>query len=448
MKKVLSMLTMLLVVLTLLPGAALAQDTKAEVAQTLVQKLYDGEYEAVFNASAPDLQQAIGSADGFATVMMQIGQMYGALEAITGVSMMETQGYFVASVVCMHAKAEITYQIVLDADSLLKGLTLSEVTEKTAPGTVDASLFTAEPVTLREGESDATSGILTLPVGDGPFPAVIMMQGSGPSDMDETAYGIAVFRDLAEGLAAAGVASIRYDKYSFAHKDILAANPDLLARFTVNEEYVLDAQAALALLQQDERIGDIYLLGHSQGAMLAPRIMQTLGADNIAGAVLLAGSPLHLWELQYHQNLALIGTLAQADQPAAREQLDAEAGKAAALKTMTPDALKQTTLFGISAYYQADEMSVDAAQIALALKKPLLIAQGAKDWQVTPADGIEAWQAALGDGDFAAYKLYPDMNHMLVDMAGESTGTTADYVGGSHVKQELIDDIAAWVLGR
>ncbi|HRX09143.1 MAG TPA: DUF3887 domain-containing protein, partial [Candidatus Limiplasma sp.] len=301
MKKVLSMLTMLLVVLTLLPGAALAQDTKAEVAQTLVQKLYDGEYEAVFNASAPDLQQAIGSADGFATVMMQIGQMYGALEAITGVSMMETQGYFVASVVCMHAKAEITYQIVLDADSLLKGLTLSEVTEKTAPGTVDASLFTAEPVTLREGESDATSGILTLPVGDGPFPAVIMMQGSGPSDMDETAYGIAVFRDLAEGLAAAGVASIRYDKYSFAHKDILAANPDLLARFTVNEEYVLDAQAALALLQQDERIGDIYLLGHSQGAMLAPRIMQTLGADNIAGAVLLAGSPLHLWELQYHQ---------------------------------------------------------------------------------------------------------------------------------------------------
>ena len=448
MKKVLSMLTMLLMMLTLLPGAALAQDASTDMAKALVQQLFDGEYEAVFNASNPDLQKNLGSADGFAAAMTRIAQAYGELNAITQVSGQEKQGYFVVQVVCRQAGAVVTYQVVLDADGLLAGFTIADVGVQAAPGTVDASLFTAEPVILREGETDATNGILTLPVGDGPFPAVIMMQGSGPSDMDETAYGIAVFRDLAEGLAAAGVASIRYDKYTFAHKDILAANPDLLVSFTVNEEYALDAQAALALLQQDERIGDIYLLGHSQGAMLAPRIMQTLGADNIAGAVMLAGSPLHFWELQYHQNLARVEMLAQADQPAAREQLEAEAGKAAALKTMASDELKQTTLFGISAYYQADELSVDEAEIALALKKPLLIAQGAKDWQVTPADGIEAWQTALGDSDFAAYKLYPDMNHMLVDMAGESTGATADYVGGSHVKQELIDDIAAWVLGR
>ncbi len=446
MKRVLSVFLAMLLVLSL--PAALAQEATAEAAQALVQELYDGEYEAVFDASAPDLQAAIVSADGYAVVMAQIGQMYGALEAINGASMMETQGYFVASVYCTHVNADITYQVVLDADGLLKGLTISDVAEKTAPGTVDESMFAAEPVTLREGETDATDGMLTLPKGDGPFPAVIMMQGSGPSDMDETAFGIAVFRDLAEGLAAAGVASIRYDKYSYAHKDLLAANPDLLASFTVNEEYILDAESALELLQNDARIGDIYLLGHSQGAMLAPRVMETLGADNIAGAVLLAGSPLHFWELQYHQNLALVETLDQADQPAAIEQLGAMAAEAATLKNMTPDELKQTTLFGISAYYQADEMSVDAAQTALALGKPLFIAQGAKDWQVTPADGIEAWRAALADSTIAAYKLYPDMNHMLVDMTGGQTGTVADYVSGNHVKQELIDDIAAWVLGR
>ena len=447
MKRFLSILLAALLVLSL-PGAVLAQDVTADMAQTLVQKLYDGEYEAVFDASAPDLQEAIVSADGYAAVMAQIGQLYGALEAITGSSMMETQGYYVASVVCIHANAEITYQVVLDADGLLKGLTLSDVKEKTAPSAVDESMFTAEPVTLREGEADATDGMLTLPKGEDPFPAVIMMQGSGPSDMNETAYGIAVFRDLAEGLAAAGVASIRYDKYTYAHQDILAADLDLAASFTVNEEYILDARAALELLQNDPRIGDIYLLGHSQGAMLGPRVMEALGVDNIAGAVLLAGSPLHFWELQYHQNLAVISTLAQGDQAIALEAIGEMAADAKTLRALSPEELKQTTLFGVPAYYQADEMSVDAAQTAIALGKPLFIAQGAKDWQVTPADGIEAWQEALSGSAFAAYKLYPDVNHMLVDMEGEPTGTTADYVAGSHVKQELIDDIAAWVLGR
>jgi uncharacterized protein len=448
MKRLLSILTAVLMALMLLPAAASAQDATAETAQALVQKLYDGDYQAVFDVSSPDVQKALGSADGYAAVMAQITQLYGAFEGITGASGQETQGYFVAQVVCAHLSAVITYQVALDSNGLLAGFTVASVGVKPAPSAVDASKFTAEPVTLREGEADATSGMLTLPTGDGPFPAVIMMQGSGPSDMNETAFGISLFRDLAEGLAAAGIASIRYDKYTFAHKDLLAADPELLKNLTVNEEYILDARSALELLKNDARIGDIYLLGHSEGAMLGPRVMETLGADKLAGAVLLAGSPLHLWELQYHQNLALVKTLAQADQASAMEQLDAEAAKAETLKTMMPDELKQMTLFGISAYYQADEMSVDAAQTAIALGKPLFIAQGAKDWQVTPADGIEAWQAAFADIDFVTYKLYPDMNHMLVDMEGGVTGTVADYVAGSHVKQELIDDIAAWVLGR
>ncbi len=449
MKRVFSLIVAIAMIAVLIPGTVLAQEATAETAEALMQTLFDGDYETVYNASTADLQKALGgSADGLAGVMAQITQAYGAFEAIETVSGEPSQGYFVVQLVGAYETAELTFQLAFDTEGLLAGFSVTAVNPKTSKSLVDESAFHAEPITLRAGQPDATDGMLLLPTGEGPFPAVIMMQGSGASDMNETVIGIAVFRDLAEGLAAAGVASIRYDKYTYAHEDLMAENPELLASFTVNEEYILDAQAALELLQNDERIGDIYLLGHSQGAMLAPRIMDTLGADSFGGAVLIAGSPLHLWEIQYHQNLAFVKTLAEKDQSAAMSQIEAMVAQADTLPGMTADELKQTTLFGVPAYYQADEMSVDAAQTAIKLAKPLFIVQGAKDWQATPADGIQAWQAALADSTFATYKLYPDMNHLLVDMQGEPTGSVDDYVAGSHVKQELIDDIAAWILGR
>ena len=211
-----------------------------------------------------------------------------------------------------------------------------------------------------------------------------MMQGSGPSDMNETAYGIAPFRDLAEGLALAGVASIRYDKYTFAHADIVQADAELIKNFTIEQEYITDARDALQLLRADDRIGDIYLLGHSQGAMILPRVMRELGEENFQGGVLLAGSPLPLWELQYHQNLALLSSLMPDDMAVAQAALDAEVAKLSDVQTLSDDDLKAMTFFGISAYYQKDEISYNAAQIAVALQKPLLIVQGGKDWQVTP----------------------------------------------------------------
>ena len=83
----------------------------------------------------------------------------------------------------------------------------------------DAGGYIEEAIKLRAGEDDATNGILTLPEGEGPFPAVVMVHGSGPSDMDESAYACAPFRDIAHGLARLGVASIRYDKYTYAHPE-------------------------------------------------------------------------------------------------------------------------------------------------------------------------------------------------------------------------------------
>ena len=443
------MISILLVFALAVSVPAFAQESDpADAPRAITAMLYDGEFQQVYDQSTPDMQAALGSVDGLAAIWAQIGQKYGAFAEITGATAAEQGGYLVSQVTCEHASAILTFNVVLDADGKLAGLTVLSVDEKVAQSTADQTQFVTEEITLRAGAADETQGILTLPAGEGPFPAVIMMQGSGPSDMNEAAFGIAVFRDLVEGLAAAGVASIRYDKYTYAHADLLQADPDLLAHLTVQEEYLLDAQAALQLLKTDGRIGAIYLLGHSLGGMILPRVMQTLGAENFNGGVILAGSPLPLWEIQYHQNLTLIPALPETDQAAAQAAIDAEAAKVETLSVLTDEELLSTKFFGLSAYYQLDLISVDTAQTAATLGKPLLIVQGGKDWQVTPADGIDAWQAALSGMTDVTYKLYPDMNHMLVDMTGEPAGDTSDYIAGSIASATLIADITAWILGE
>ena len=127
-----------------------------------------------------------------------------------------------------------------------------------------------EPIVLGQNTRFPLKGMLMLPDGDGPFPGVVLVHGSGSSNMDEKVGKLTPFRDIAQGLARRGIASVRYDKRSHAHglKMVL----DKAHPITVWEETIEDALLAARLLRGDRRIGPVFLAGHSMGAMLAPRI--------------------------------------------------------------------------------------------------------------------------------------------------------------------------------
>ena len=74
-----------------------------------------------------------------------------------------------------------------------------------------------EKIILGQGSRFPLKGMLTLPDGDGPFPAVVLVHGSGSSNMDEKVGKLTPFKDIALGLADRGIASVRYDKRSYAH---------------------------------------------------------------------------------------------------------------------------------------------------------------------------------------------------------------------------------------
>lgn len=428
-----------------LSAAASAEEGRADFAVSMIEALAAGKYDTVEAASDPALIQAVAQSGGYASVWAQITSALGTFVECTGA---EDSGDAVL-VYCDFAQTGAVLSVGVTQEMRLSGLILSDLLpQEDAEDVQEDGSYVEEEVIFRSGEEDETGATLTFPEGDGPFPAVLLVPGSGAADRDASAYGLTPFRDLARGLARRGIASIRYDKYSYAHPELLQAD------CTIEREYLLDTRAALDALLSDSRISRVFVLGHSQGAMLGPRILEDLlpHADGrLAGGILLAGTPKHLWEIQYRQNLDLLDLTEKAysseqlaemgvDLNAQRAQLEAEVQKIDCLET-------EETFFGLPASYQADEMRVDAAQAAIENGLPLWIGQGAKDWQVLPEEGLEAWKGALAGSDLdVSYHLYPDMNHLLIDMEGEPTYSVEDYlVPGAHVDENLIEDLATWI---
>ncbi len=281
-------------------------------------------------------------------------------------------------------------------------------------------------------------GILTMPVGDGPFPAVALVHGSGPQDRDASIGPNKPFRDLALGLASSGVAVLRYEKRSFEHAKRL--NEDV--QLTVREEVIDDVLAGAALLRRSPRIdaARVFVLGHGLGGMLAPRIVD---ADPmLAGAVVLAGAVRPLERSLVEQTRYLLVADGQLTDDE-REQLMGAERLAAAVRALTPaDAGKKESIGGAPASYWLDLRGYDPPSLASRLASPFLVLQGERDYQVTMAD-FARWRAALESRANATFASYPSLNHMF--MAGTGPSLPSEYLEPGHVDAQVIADIAQWI---
>ena len=450
MKQFFSLILALVCCLSLNAAAETAAATtpEAQTACAVVEAIAAQDYSAAEEYFSEDLASALGE-QALREAYEPLLQVIGAYEGIHEITQYNEAGVEVVLVQCAYEKSGLMFTLTF-TDASLQGLFMQLVAIPEIDGLeAGIDLVTREEVALRAGEEDETLATLLIPDGEGPFPAVVMLAGSGPQDKDETSAVNAAnrpFYDIAEGLARQGVASIRYDKYTYAHAAEMTEAE--IAHLTIQEEYINDALAAVAALRADPRIGDIYLLGHSQGAMLVPRIAQAVEAQGnlgeIAGGVMLSGSPKPLWQISLAQNVALLDE----EQMESYEAILSEQIQLAnSLDTLTEEELTTKTVFGVSAYYQKDETSVDAASAALENGGRLFIAQGSADWQMTQADGLEAWQTALSGADFPVeYRLYENLNHLLMPQEGEITRTMMDYALPGHVSQQVIDDIAAFIL--
>ena len=283
-------------------------------------------------------------------------------------------------------------------------------------------------------------GTLTLPAGKGPFPAVVLVSGSGPGDQDETVGPHKPFVDIALGLAARGIATVRYDKRTRDYPQSIEPQT-----FTTTQEYVPDALAAITLLERQPAVDPhlIFVLGHSEGGTYAPLIAEQ--APAVAGVILLAAGaePLGaamLRQLRYLATLPGTTGLQAKEQLPQVERIAALIDDPAALRKESPGTV---LLGGVGPVYFLSGLSYDEVATARSIPQPLLLLQGGRDYQVTVANDLDVWLQGLMGRKSVTVVRFPTANHLF--LVGSGAPTPLEYQKPGHVDRKVIATIASWI---
>ena len=308
------------------------------------------------------------------------------------------------------------------------------------PAYADPDSFDEHTVTLGSAPF-AVPGTISVPRDAAPHPGVVLLAGSGPLDRDETIGRNKPLKDIAWGLATRGITVLRFDKVTYAHAGELKDAHE----FTLVDEYVPHAIAAATLLQQHASVAPerVFVLGHSLGGTVAPRIAQ---ADpSIAGLIILAGGaqPLHWAIVRQARHLASLNPDTQATAQPAIDALTAQA-RTVDSPDLSPSTPASQLPLGTPATYWLDLRAYDPAALAATLHKPILMLQGGRDYQATVDDDLARWRHALDDQPDATVRVYPAHNHLFVPGSGPCT--PAEYEPAQHVDPAVITDIAAWLM--
>lgn len=359
----------------------------------------------------------------------------GEFENIVDTMESELDKYRIVSVVSRFDKTYANINVVFDRQNRISGIHYA---------------YNRAYENLGDKEADVTfggelplNGSLAVPKADEPVPAVIIVHGSGPSDRNGAVAGNAPYIEIAGQLYDRGIASLRYDKRTLTYAYL--SEEGYFDDLTVWEETINDVKLAFDFMAGQEGVDKdrIYIVGHSLGGYLMPRIADTL--PQAAGFIMLAPSSSHLEDLIIRQTEYISGL--DGKMSSVEKELLIEYNIAMErIKSIQPDSeFAEPELLGAPASYWLDLKDYEPVEEMKDEDRPILIMQGGRDYQVDLSE-YNTWLSGLKEKENVEFLLLDNLNHMFAGGFGNSTPD--EYQELAEVDQRVGDSIAVFISGE
>ncbi|MUI11894.1 alpha/beta fold hydrolase [Massilia dura] len=338
-----------------------------------------------------------------------------------------------------------------DAGSLKPSRPQEEAIAARAPG------YTGSEVRFANDAANVTlAGTFTVPHGKGPFPAVVLVHGSGPLDRDQKVFEHKIFLVLADHLSRQGIAVLRYDKRGIGKSSGVYAGATSL-------DFASDAEAAVRFLRGRPEVATrhIGIVGHSEGGLIAPLVasrdaglgfLVLLAGPGVRGELLMAeqlalaasanGAPEHVVEKERVLNQAILAAMASEPQlEAARARAKLVVEEARRNGTLSADAEARVGLFSTPWFHTF--LRHEPGPALRATRQPVLVLNGELDRQVPAAMDLDAIRTALKDNPRAVVKALPKLNHLFQTAV---TGAGSEYFGiDETIAPAALDIVSDWI---
>lgn len=328
--------------------------------------------------------------------------------------------------------------------------------------------YTSEEVTFfNERDSITLAGTFTVPDSGEPFPAVVLISGSGPQNRNEEVFGHKPFMVIADYLTRHGIAVLRFDD-----RGVGESEGDFFT--ATSEDFASDVEAAVRYLKRRTEIdpSSIGLIGHSEGGIIAP--MVAVENDEIAFIVLLAGTGVPGSEVVSSQEKRIMETsgldsvlvrkqaalsremlkIAVSDIALADKRVDLREFMEARRELIPEEQWDEEMLTDVMIDAQIEQYLSPWMQFfltydpSIALRKvdcPVLVLNGELDLQVIPEQNLPAIEVALQEGENTSYKIVEleGLNHLFQHA---ESGHPTEY---SRIEEtfapEALEIMTAWI---
>ncbi|WP_311443289.1 alpha/beta hydrolase [Ezakiella coagulans] len=379
-------------------------------------------------------------------VFKMLEKELGAYKEITKTEIETQNGYYLTDSTLQFEKGTVDQTIAFNGEMVADGVNYLNMKKDIVPEEGE------KEITLDAGTGYPVKGMIKMPKGEVKA-GIVIVDGSGPNDMNMTLGQNKMMKHLSDQLAEKGFAVLRFNKRTYQYGKELA-KIGMQNKTLIKDEFIDDAAEGLKTLAKEQGIptDKLFILGHSQSGSYLPVINETAG--NLAkGYIILSGTPTNIAELSKKQ---LEKVIEEGSENADEEQVKMMKQNIKTndellkkIETMSDEELNkpENYPFGIPGVYVKDLMKYDPIKLYNDSKLPIFIRIAEFDKQV-PVSELELWKNGLDKNENDSIEEVKGANHMMQPSDGKTKLAnliTDEYQKDAPIVSSVIDDIAAWI---